>query len=160
MHKTITLLTLIILALGVSSCSDKTQDLPEFSKVYSATSDAESDLNYAVSLATQQNKRILMLVGGDWCIWCRSFDTFINTKKPEIGEYLHDNFVLLKVYYGRENYNQRFFSEFPRVVATPHFFVLESDGTTLLSQGSAEFEKGISYDTLKVMSFLQKWTKK
>jgi thioredoxin-related protein len=160
MKKILALFTMITLIFTLSACGEKEQPLPEFSKVYSATSDAESDLNYAVSLATQQNKRILMLVGGDWCIWCRSFDKFINTTKPEIGEYLHDNFVLLKVYYGRENYNQKFFSGFPKIIATPHFFVLESNGTTLLSQGSAEFEKGTSYDMLKVMSFLQKWTKK
>lgn len=162
MNKMIKLVMVATLALSVYSCGEKKQDeqdLPAFSKVYNSAANPEDDLNYAVSIAKEENKRIFMMVGGDWCVWCRGFDKFLK-EKSKVSEYLYKNFVVVKVYYGKGNYNAKFLSGFPRVIATPHFYVLESDGKTLLSQGSEVFEKGRSYDQLKLMSFLQKWTKK
>lgn len=159
--KYITKLFLIVLiASGLYSCGEKEVELPNFSKMYNQAANPEEDVNYAIKIAKEENKRILLLVGGDWCPWCNAFDKYINIDKPKIAKYLHKNFVLVKVYYGPGNYNNKFFASLPRLIATPHFYVLESDGSTLLSQGSEEFEKGRSYDELKLMSFLQQWVKK
>ena len=130
--------------------------LPDFSKNYDPAHDPEANLEFAISMAKESNRRILMLVGGDWCPWCRALDTFFK-EDADLYPLLHENFVLLKVYYGRENYNRNFLSGFPKLVATPHLYVLESDGTHLHSQGSEVLEKGRSYDALKVMAFLQRW---
>jgi thioredoxin-related protein len=133
--------------------------LPDFSQKYDPARDPGSDLNFAVASAKESNQRILMLVGGDWCPWCRAMDKFIK-ENDELYTLLHENYVLLKVYYGRENYNRDFLAGFPRMIATPHIFVLESDGSLLHSQGTEELEKGRSYDALKFTAFLQRWLPK
>ncbi|WP_197231223.1 hypothetical protein [Novipirellula artificiosorum] len=40
----------------------------------------------------------------------------------------------------------------------PHFFVLESDGTFLQSQGTGELEKGKGYNEANFIGFLNAWT--
>ena len=132
------------------------EELPEFSKQYNPSYDPQSDLEFAISIASESNRRILMIVGGDWCPWCRSMDKFFK-ENSDLNALLHENFVVLKVYYGKENYNSRFLSGFPRLIATPHFYILDSDGSTLHSQETEVLEKGRSYDKLKVTAFLQRW---
>ena len=153
---------LAVLLLGgvvaLSRCDSKpTQELPDYSKHYLEEHDPEANLEFAIGDAQESGRRILLLVGGDWCPWCRALDTFMNETHPEVGAYLHEHFVLMKVYYGKGNYNRAFLAGFPRLVGTPHFFVLDSDGTLLHSQHTEVLEKGRSYDKLKLMAFLQQW---
>lgn len=145
---------------ALAGCESRTVDqdnLPDFSKQYAPEHDPEANLEFAIGDAEESGRRILLFVGGDWCPWCRALDTFMNEDHPEIGAYLHEHFVLMKVYYGKENYNRTFLAGFPKLVATPHFFVLDSDGSLLHSQQTEALEKGRSYDKLKLMVFLKKW---
>ncbi len=63
----------------------------------------------------------------------------------------------MKVNYGDGNNNSAFLANYPEVAAYPHFFVLESDGTFLHSQGTAELEEGQSYNEQVFLAFLDKW---
>ena len=63
----------------------------------------------------------------------------------------------MKVNKSDENDNAEFLTAYPKVPAYPHFFVLESDGTFLHSQGTAELEEGNGYNEQVFMSFLKKW---
>jgi thioredoxin-related protein len=142
---------------AVSGLFGEDEPLPEFSLQYNPEHDPGSDLNFAIAMAEETDRRVLMLVGGDWCPWCRSMDTFF-AENSDLNDQLHGNFVLLKVYYGRENYNREFLAGFPRLMATPHFYVMEKDGTQLYSQETTPLEKGRSYDPLKMGAFLQRWS--
>ena len=63
----------------------------------------------------------------------------------------------MKVNYSDQNKNEEFFSNYPEVPAYPHYFVLESDGTFLHSQGTGDLEKGSSYNEAVFAEFLTKW---
>ena len=117
---------------------------------------AAKDVKDAVSEAQRVNKRIILDVGGDWCIWCYRIDNFIESHN-EIKDYLNKNFILVKVNYSKENKNEEFLSKYPQIPGYPHFFMLESDGKLLHSQDTSEFEEGKNYSTEKMMAFLKKW---
>lgn len=70
---------------------------------------------------------------------------------------LQDNFVIMKVNYSSENENEEFLKNYPDVPAYPHFFVLDSDGTLLHSQGTAELEEGRGYNQEAFLRFLNEW---
>lgn len=74
-----------------------------------------------------------------------------------VANALHDKFIILKVSYGDGNDNEAFLSNYPDVPAYPHFFVLDSDGTFLHAQGTAELEEGRGYDEDVFLAFLQDW---
>lgn len=63
----------------------------------------------------------------------------------------------MKVNYSDENENRVFLANYPDVPAYPHFFVLESDGTFLHSQGTAELEEGRGYSERTFLAFLDEW---
>ena len=70
---------------------------------------------------------------------------------------MQQNFLIVKVNYSQENENQAFLANYPKVPAYPHFFVLDSDGTLLHSQGTGELEEGKGYNQQVFMAFLDRW---
>ena len=70
---------------------------------------------------------------------------------------LRQHFLIMKVNYSTENSNAEFLQDYPTVPAYPHFFVLESDGRFLHSQGTAELEEGRGYNESVFLAFLEKW---
>lgn len=126
--------------------------LPKFDPIRNP----KADLKEAVELAKNTNKRIILDVGGEWCIWCHRIDAFIyNT--DEIKSLLEENFIVLKINYSKENKNEKFLSQYSQVAGYPHFFVLDEEGKLLHSQNTGELEKDKDYDKDKFIAFLNKW---
>lgn len=119
--------------------------------------DAAKDIEAAVVKATKENKRILLDVGGEWCIWCKRMDEFFISEK-DIGAMLKKNFVVVKVNFSPENENKELLSKYPAIKGYPHMFVLEKDGSLLHSQDTALLEEGSGYSRDKMIAFLTKWT--
>lgn len=117
------------------------------------------DLKNAQVEAKKANKRIILDVGGEWCIWCHRLDEFIESNE-EIKNYLHENFVVVKVNYNEENKNEKFLSRYSKIEGYPHMFVLNNKGKELHSQNTGLLEKEKSYDAEKIMKFLKKWSLK
>ncbi len=77
-----------------------------------------------------------------------------------MAAHLNKNYLLMKVNYSNENPNKSFLKAYPKVPAYPHFFVLDSHGKFLHSQGTAELEEGRGYDEKVFLAFLTKWQPK
>lgn len=150
-NKSITIVCILILLL---SC--KSNETYEPVKEFNPGRDAAEDIKIAVEYAQKVNKRIILDVGGEWCIWCHRLDDFIESH-PEIKNYLNENFVVVKVNYSEENKNEEVLSKYPGIPGYPHYFVLESNGEFLYSQGTAELEKDSSYSKDAMMDFLKKF---
>lgn len=114
------------------------------------------DLKQAVKIATAEGKKILLDVGGEWCPWSHRLDEFIE-ETPEVKSALNDAFVTMKVNYSKENKNEDFLSQFPKIGGYTHFFVLNSDGSFLQSQDTGELEEGKGYSKEKFLVFIEKF---
>lgn len=125
-------------------------------KLFDPTEDPFEDLKVTVDEATKLNKRIILDVGGDWCVWCHRIDTFMHSTE-EIESLLDEHFIILKINFSKENKNEKFLSQYPAIEGYPHFFVLEKDGSLLHSQNTGELEKDKDYDKDKFVAFLEKW---
>ena len=124
---------------------------------FDPTRNAGEDLKTAVSKATKENKRIILDVGGEWCIWCRWMDEYF-IKNPDLTRLRDENFVWLKINMSEENENKDFLAKYPAAEGYPHLYVLEKDGTFLHSQGTSELEEGKSYNKQRFTDFLTKWS--
>jgi thiol:disulfide interchange protein len=125
--------------------------------IYDPARDPADDLEQAILKAQKENKRIMLELGGDWCIWCKYMDDFYATH-AEILQVRADNYVLVKVNVSEENSNDDFLAEFPAPGGYPHIYILDSDGTLLHSQDTVELEDGgSSYVPEVFMAFLKKW---
>ncbi len=118
--------------------------------------DAEKDIQNAVAEARRTGKRILLDVGGDWCVWCRRLDSLFVENK-DLAESLQRGFVVVKVNWSRENKNESVISRYPKIPGYPHLFVLDSTGKLLHSQDTGQLESGNHHDRDKVLAFLKKW---
>ena len=118
--------------------------------------DAEQDIDAGVAEAKRSGRRVLLDVGGDWCVWCKKLDQFFEDNQ-DVAALLHESFVLVKVNFSPENKNQRVLSRYPEIPGFPHFFVLDDSGELLRSQGTAELEEGDHHDRAKVLAFLRRW---
>jgi thiol:disulfide interchange protein len=118
--------------------------------------DAARDIQAATAEAKRTGRRVLLDVGGEWCIWCYRLDSLFASDR-DLQEFRDRNFVVLKVNWSRENKNEVVLSHYPKIPGYPHLFVLDGDGKLLHSQGTGFLESGKHHDPDKVMAFLKEW---
>jgi thiol:disulfide interchange protein len=143
--------------------TDSVRSATEQNHKFDPARDANKDLQNAIVQAQQTHKRILLDVGGEWCIWCHRLDSLFLQYK-DLAEYLNKHYVVVKINVSKENKNQEFLSKYPKVSGYPHLFVLARNGKLLHSQetGALEYPKNYpikGHDRKKVLSFLKKWAK-
>jgi hypothetical protein len=124
---------------------------------YDPAADPFEQVRNAGVTAAADSKLILVVAGGEWCIWCHYLDAFL-TENADIGKALKETFVVVKAYLGETNMNEAFFSTLPEALGYPHFWVLAADGTLIASEGTLPLEDGDkSYDAAKFSAFVDKW---
>lgn len=143
----------------IDSIKKREPDNPTIITKFEPTRNPFTDLDSAIALTQKTNKKILLDVGGEWCIWCHKLDDFFEANK-DITEFMKTHFVVLKVNYSKENKNEKFLSKYPKIPGYPHFFILDSKGKFLHSQDTAALEKDGGHDRDKLLSFLKEWASK
>jgi thioredoxin-related protein len=118
--------------------------------------DPFKDLKETVAEAKKTNKRIILDIGGEWCIWCHRIDAYMEENK-EVKDLLAKYYIIMKVNFSPENKNEKFLSGYPKVDGYPHFFILDQNGDLLHSQNTGELEKDKSYSKEKFITFLTEW---
>ena len=123
---------------------------------YDPKRDAEADIKEAVMEAKRAGKRVLVDVGGEWCIWCHILDKFFE-QNPALLEYREQNYVMVKINYSPENKNEKLLSRYPKIPGFPHLFILDAKGKLLHSQDTSELEEGKGYNLDRFSAFLKTW---
>ena len=149
---------ILILILFFLYCEKQTNENSIYTPItkFDPNRDAAKDIKDAIVEAKRTGKHILLDVGGDWCIWCHKMDSFF-VENEDINQFLHDNFIVVKINYSRENKNEAVLARYPKIQGYPHLFVLDSDGILLYSQNTGDLESGDHHDRDKVFDFLKVW---
>ena len=149
----------LLMIAGNSFAQEKTESSEPNVEQFDPARDASVDLQNAVKYAEKTHKKIILDVGGEWCIWCHRLDTLF-IKNPDLTKYRNEHYVYVKINYSKENKNEKFLSQFPKIPGYPHWFLLDSNGKLLLSKSSGDFESGKGHDPKIVMAFLKEWVAK
>lgn len=146
------LLLVLFLLVSINSYSNDT------TKLYNPAANVARDIEAALVKAKSEKKNVLIQVGGNWCIWCYRFNSFVLTNSL-LKRLLNDNYVLYHLNYSPENKNLAYLKKlgYPQRFGFPVLVVLDATGKQLHTQDSALLEKGNSYDEEKVKSFLKNW---
>ncbi|MBI5244311.1 MAG: thioredoxin family protein [Elusimicrobia bacterium] len=120
---------------------------------FDPSKDAKAELREALAAARRGNKRVLLEVGSDACLWCKRLDRFMEAD-PAIRELAQKSFITVRLDYqaGRD-----LLAAYPPITGTPYFYVLDKDGALLSPQDTDSFESGDSYDRGKLLAFFQAW---
>jgi thiol-disulfide isomerase/thioredoxin len=81
---------------------------------FDSTRDAARDIREAMVEAKSSGRRILLDVGGGWCIWCHRLDAFFG-EEQDLADDMHKHFVVVKVFYSREYKNEAVLSQYPKI---------------------------------------------
>jgi thioredoxin-related protein len=130
----------------------------EPANIYDPAADARKDIAAAVQTAKEQNKHVLLQVGGNWCPWCVRLHGFFdaNTKVDSI---LKADYILVKVNYSKENKNPEVLASlgYPQRFGFPVLLVLDQKGQVLHIQDTGYLELNKGYDEEKTVRFLLNW---
>lgn len=128
---------------------------------YDPSVDAWQQLEAAGRRAAGDGHRILAVVGGNWCKWCRALDGLMASDPALRGE-LASHWDVVHVNVSKENKNPAAMERlgnpdkhgFPvLVVLSPSLEVLHTQETSALeADGGA-----VAHDPAKVLAFLEEW---
>lgn len=153
-------LALIVAILAIAPAFARAQASPlsalYINEGYDPLANPYRDLERAVDRASAQNKRVLIVVGGDWCVWCDILDNYL-VRNADVRAAFEQSFVMLKVNWSRQNENVAFLSGFPLSRGYPDFFILDSEGRFLAQQPTDVLEQGRDYDRARMLAFARRW---
>ena len=122
--------------------------------IYDEKADGNTQVAEALARAKRQNKRVLIMYGGNWCSWCyRLHDCF--QQNADIRKLLEGNYelVLLDI-----NANPNLPARFgAKPTSFPYLTVLDAAGHTLVNQDTDHLEEGKAHSPTKVLAFLSRW---
>ena len=130
---------------------------------YDPSLDGEKQLQQAGAQAKAGGKRIFVVVGGNWCKWCRALDGLMSEDsalRAELGKY-----QVVHLNYSKENKNPEAMAHLgkPEKLGFPSLLVLSSKLHVLHTQSSEVFETGDpakpGHDPAKLLAFLRRWSK-
>ncbi len=129
--------------------------------IYDPNADAASDLNAAIQTAKEQQKNVLIQIGGNWCPWCHRLHQFFESDF-KADSVIQKNYVVLRINYSKENKNLPVLSQldYPQRFGFPVLVILNQDGNRIHTQDTGLLELDKGYDPEKVLRFLENWTAK
>ncbi|MEB3005288.1 thioredoxin family protein [Capnocytophaga sp. G2] len=155
------LLFLIILGHSVVFSQNKTteviQEKMSLPKPYDPMEDGDTRITELLVQAKKENKKLLIQIGGNWCIWCLRFNHLVTTD-PELKAILNKKYVYYHLNYSPENKNERAFAKYGNPgekYGYPAFLILDKRGNILSIRKTEDMEEGKGYNKTKVKKFLQ-----
>ncbi len=129
-------------ALAQESGEKKTAAKQAKKHIYDEKADAEADIAAAVARAKKENKRVLVMYGGNWCGWCyKLHDVF--KKNRDVARTLLYEYELVMVDIGRTNKHQDIVKAYEaKIKGVPFLTVLDGDGKVVVNQPTEPLEEG------------------
>lgn len=126
--------------------------------IYNPMADAKAELAAAVQQAKDQNKHVLVQVGGNWCPWCIRLHGFFKSE-AKIDSIMNKDYVFVLVNYSKENKNPEVLASlgYPQRFGFPVLLVLDQNGQRIHTQDTGLLELDKGYDPEKVSRFLLSW---
>jgi thiol:disulfide interchange protein len=157
-------LSLALAALSLVPAQGLRAD-PEYPKmgpdIYDVHADGSAQVSAAIITAAAEHKRVLLVFGANWCIWChRLHSTF--EANPEIAQALDRGFVVVDIDVNARKGEQRNADVVARYGnpiehGIPVLVVLAADGKQLTTKDSGELEDGEGHSPAKILAFLAAW---
>lgn len=131
------------------------------SSIYDPSANAEKQIQNAIEKAQDDEKHVFVMIGGNWCPWCRKLHKFLSTHE-EVSRILKKNYVMVKVNYSKENKNKEVLADlgYPQRFGFPVLVILNENGERLHTQSTVFLEEGKGYSKKTIKEFLNNWSPK
>lgn len=131
---------------------------------YDINLNQKTQLTDAINQAKLSNKHVWIIIGANWCKWCREFDKFTKAD-AKIDSISKADYIVVKLNYDKKSETcMQVLKElgYPQRFGVPVFVILNSQGIRIHTQntGYLELGQGVAYDSKKVTEFLLNWNAK
>ena len=125
--------------------------------LYPADADAKKEIDEALKLAARDKKRVLLILGGNWCYDCHVLDRALH--EGEAGKVARKHFLLVHVDIGEGDKNLDLVKKYKTTLdkGVPVVVVLNTDGNSLYSSDDGEFEAARKMMKKDLVAFLMRW---
>jgi thioredoxin-related protein len=125
---------------------------------YNPEANAGAQLDEAIERAAILGKHVLVVVGGNWCAWCRKLDKLFK-QDTLVNAVLNADYILLHVNYSEENKNLSVMKRLghPERFGFPVLVILDGSGHRIHTQDSALLESGSAHSAELVVRMLRMW---
>ena len=154
----LTLFVLVLLAAGaLAQFVKQPLQIPQQRNpnLYRAGVNAQQEIKQAISEASKDKKRVLLVFGANWCGDCYALDYGFH--RPRIEPLLNNNFKVAHVDVGRYDRNLDLAKKYKVDLekGIPSLAVLSPQGAVLYS--TAQFERARLMNEEDVIQFLNTW---
>ncbi len=134
---------------------------PKRPPIYDETAEAADQIQTALAKASRENRRVLIVWGGNWCGWCyRLHDIFQSDQ--EIARTLMYEYDVVLVDIGQMDKNQELLAKYDADLkkhGVPFLTILDGDGNVAVNQETSSLEKddmeNPGHDHEAVLAFLK-----
>jgi thioredoxin-related protein len=127
--------------------------------IYDTKRDGQDLVAAASKKAAKDDKRVLVVFGGNWCGWCHKLHELFR-KNREVATAIRSEYEVAWVDVGTRAAPRNLElakSYVEKMESFPWLTVLDSAGTVLANQETGALEAGDGHDPAKVLAFLEKW---
>jgi thioredoxin-related protein len=134
----------------------------EQGEVHENMHEAVYRIEKAVETASKENKRILLIFGARWCVWCRALHHLLTTN-TDVTDVLEKYYEVVSIDVGHKDKNMDINEKYGNPIENglPVIVVLDEEGNYLTTQetGTLECEDETvkMHEPSKVLDFLTLW---
>ncbi len=133
------------------------QPRPAREPIFNPRADAQAELTKALKIVGEENKRVLVLFGGNWSEWCFKLNELL-TANVEIEPLVKKGFAVVLVDANANRQLLESYAVHDSCRGFPFVVILDASGNVLTKQNTDELETGPKHDAKKVKAFLAKWS--
>lgn len=141
------------------SASAQQADVPavqgETPRPYVEGEDGHGPVARAVAQSRSDHRTVVVMFGGNWCIWCRRLD-FALTNDPVLAPIVRDHYRFVHVD-SRANHALDEEMGHPTSHGVPVLVVLDDDGHPRFTQDTGLLELGEGHSRTRVEAFLRRF---
>jgi uncharacterized protein YyaL (SSP411 family) len=128
-------------------------------KLYDPSVDSRKEITTALQEAKKDQKRIILVYGGNWCFDCHVLNYWFH--QPGIVEIVDQNYHVVHVDIGKFDKNLDLAEKYGVTIkkGVPAIAILSPTGKTLFSDTTGQFENARDMNPNTIAAFLDKWKK-
>ena len=125
--------------------------------LYPANADAKKEIAGALTFAANENKRVMLIFGGNWCYDCHVLDQALHD--GEAGKIVKESFLLVHVDIGEGDKNLDLVKKYETTLdfGVPTVVLLNGAGHVIYSSTKGEFEPARKMMKKDLVAFLTEW---
>jgi thioredoxin 1 len=125
--------------------------------LYPAGADAKQKIEASLKTAAGENKRVILIFGGNWCYDCHVLDQALH--EGEAAKIVKKSFLLVHVDIGEGDKNLDLIKKYETTIGfgVPTVVIIDAEGRVVYSSTKGEFEAARRMMKKDLVAFLNQW---